>query len=388
MRAGSTSTPASASLLPAAVGRSTVVSDVTLLAAGSSQRPMRTARGHRQRRRTIIALTAIAVLAGCADRSIATAPPQTAVPSIGSPPASPSPTPDRTAVAYLPAPPVEQIAELPTIDALVLSAVRTVGGTRLTLEVDANEVVAGTEVRVRSILENIGRTAIHWDPWAFCSPVSVWAQLPYRWEYGANQPNPYLVLKQWLLGHPLTAQPQPIRLVVDGARTEEVENACEGRSLPPGGRVEHRHVVETQTTFSSVYFPDPVEESWSVPAGPAMIVASFGSWVRGEEDPDDEQRPSIEVVVPIQITGGRNPRLLAPGQVIDVALGSPELRELIRARPRVDMYASTMLSLDEGTGRWTLRLTYDEARVTYGLTVVVDGIGGTILLVESTPSPS
>ncbi len=75
-----------------------------------------------------------------------------------------------TARPFEPAPPVEQIADLPTVDPSRTSATVTRAGVRLTLEVETTTIEAGSQVWVDGTLENVGRRTLRWAPKAVAFP--------------------------------------------------------------------------------------------------------------------------------------------------------------------------------------------------------------------------
>ena len=183
---------------------------------------------------------------------------------------------------------------------------------------------------------------------------------------------------KWLLGAPLPSDRYPIRLDV---RWDCVD--LEPDELAPGQAAHGRYEVSATTSFPAQHCPDQVVESWQPPAGPVELVASFGGWSRGDEEIGIDENPTVEVRLPIEIVDGRDMQVISPGQAVDVALASDELRAIIRAHPQIDQLSSTYLSLDEVTKRWTLLVSYPEGfDQIEGLLVTVDGVAGTIISIE------
>jgi hypothetical protein len=337
-------------------------------------------------------IAAFAAVVGCTVAPDRTSPP--VVPSTAEPtatatqPATPVPTsrPDVPARPFLPGSPVEQIAELPTVDPTRTSASVIRSGVRLTLTLDSTSIASGASTWATATLENLGARPLRWYPEGCGLPLWVRAELPFAWAYGQQQPG-YFVFKQWVLGAPLPSHRFPIRLQV----TEEPQSSrgCLSTRLASGDSVQGRYLLNATTLFHAQYGPDQAtEEAWAPPPGPVDLTASLGFWWRGNEDPDEVDRPTVDVHLPFEVTGGRDMRLISPGQAVDVALGSPELRDALVTHPRIDQLTSTLLSLDEADGTWTTEVTYSDA-VYFGLehrvTVVVHAVEGTILRVEVAP---
>lgn len=333
----------------------------------------------------------IAAVMGCTVAPDRTSPPP--VPSTAEPtatpvqPTTPIPTsrPDVPARPFQPGSPVEQIADLPTVDPTRTSASVTRSGVRLTLALDSTSMASGSSTWVTATLENLGARPLRWYPEGCGLPLWVRAELPFAWTYGQQQPG-YFVFKQWVLGSPLPSDRFPIRLQL----TQEPDAtgvACP-RELESGASLHGRYLMNATTLFHAQYGPDHwVEEAWAPPSGPVDLTASFGLWWRGNVDPDEVDRPTVEVHLPFEVTGGRDMRLISPGQAVDVALGSAELREALVTHPRIDQLISTRLSLDAVTSRWTVAVSYPGSSFgsEHHVTVLVDGIAGRIIKVETRP---
>ena len=288
--------------------------------------------------------------------------------------------PSSSTPPFEPAPPVTQIGDLPVVDLGRISTTTTLAGIRLTLSISQPWIAGRNERDVTATLENLGRRPVRWLPEGCALPLDVRAELPFAWTYGQAQQSPYVVFKEWLLGAALPTEKFPIRLDIDSDCAD-----LEPDELAPGQVAHGRYRVHATTSFYSQLCPHAVTEAWQPPAGPVELVASFALWARGDEDIEPGTSPTVEARLPIEIREARDMAIISPGQAIDVALASAELRDILRLHAQIDQLSSTYLSLDENTRRWTLLVSYpDAAEDIEGLLVTIDGVAATIIRTERT----
>ena len=122
------------------------------------------------------------------------------------------------------------------------------------------------------------------------------------------------------------------------------------------------------------------------PSGPAEWIAVFRSWWRAS-DPGAEfaetARESVVVRLPVEIVGGRDPRLLSAGQAIDAALVVPALRAILDANPSIqdwDMPITTRF--DVPSGLWQIGLKANDG---FSVIVHIDPLTGGAIRVVETP---
>jgi hypothetical protein len=103
--------------------------------------------------------------------------------------------------------------------------------------------------------------------------------------------------------------------------------------------------------------------------------------LRGSEE--QGTRADIEVRLPIEIVGGRDPRFLSPGQAIDVARRVPEFRQLLNRNPSIqDWDMPVVLEVDQETQLWTVGLKVNDGSA---VTVVIDPIQASVVDITEVP---
>jgi hypothetical protein len=304
------------------------------------------------------------------------------------PSARPAPTARAgpTAKPFEPASPIEQIADLPSVDPARTSASVKLDGVRLTVSVESTSIAGGDSIWADLTLENLGRGRLRWYPEGCGLPLWVRAEMPFAWTYGQDQPL-YMVFKQWFLNKPQVGAPLPSeRFPIPLGVTEEGSGPDCPNELGAGASMQGRWLLNATTSFAARQGPEhAIFEHWLPPAGPVELIASFGLWSRGNEDIEEVDHPTVEVRLPLEVIGGRDTRLIAPGQAFDIALTAPELRSVLWTYRRIDELRSTLLSLDEGAKTWTVGVTYVDNDVHHALTVTVDGIAASVIRVVAEP---
>jgi hypothetical protein len=110
------------------------------------------------------------------------------------------------------------------------------------------------------------------------------------------------------------------------------------------------------------------------PSGPATLVATFDFWSRRANlDPTE---PPIEVRLPVNVVGDRDPRTLSAGQAMDVALSDWGFRAFLEAHPEIQLWQRRIVALDPRTNRWLVVLGTDAGA---SATVSIDAETGEIV---------
>ena len=257
-------------------------------------------------------------------------------------------------------------------------------GVRVAVEIDRNPVPAGEFSWATTSVENMGPDAIHWITDGCAIHVGVWGELPLKWSWGAREPVSGVApedfagftFKEWALNKgPGRGADLPIQLdFVPEAFIGRGDVACADvgilQDLGAGERVSQRARWDGQVALG--FGP--------APSGPAEIHAWFRHWWRDSED--EGARADIEIRLPIEIVGGRDPGFLSPGQAIDVALRVPAFRQLLKRYPTIqDWIMPVVLEVDD-TGRWNVGLKGSDGS---SVTVIVDPIQASVLDVLEVP---
>jgi hypothetical protein len=117
------------------------------------------------------------------------------------------------------------------------------------------------------------------------------------------------------------------------------------------------------------------------PSGPAEVHAWFRHWWRDSEP--EGARADIELRLPIEIVGGRDPRFLSPGQAIDAALRVPALRQLLGRNPSIrDWDMPVVLEVDDSTQLWRVGLRAIDGTA---VTVIVEPLHASVVDVIGVP---
>ena len=259
------------------------------------------------------------------------------------------------------------------------------GGVRVSIEIDGNPVPAGEFSWVTATVENTGPDPIHWFTDGCEIHVGVWGELPLRWAWGQREPSTEsapedfagFTFKDWALNTaPGGARDESIRLdFTPESHIGRGEMGCADvgilQDLGPGERVSQRRRWDGQAALG--FGP--------APSGPAEVHAWFRHWWRDSEL--EGARADIELRLPIEIVGGRDPRFLSPGQAIDVALRVPALRELLGRNPSIqDWDMPVVLEVDDSTQLWRVGLRAIDGTA---VTVIVEPLQASVVDVIGVP---
>jgi hypothetical protein len=254
------------------------------------------------------------------------------------------------------------------VDPDVTSATATEHGIRVRVRADASSFSVEDGLWVTTTLENVGDSMLRWITDGCATHVGVSAATSLDWAYGAVQPGVFGTFKNWALGRTGNWQPYPIHLrTVPEWAIDKGEYGCAdmgfGHELKPGGRITAKQFVRAVTGRESAYGLPP--------AGPVVLTATFDSWYRGKPDPDAPFGDPVVARLAVDLTDGRDPALISPGQAIDVALGSPLMQERLLERPKIPLFAPTSLFLHVESEQWYVGFTYGSRTVAEHETLVV-----------------
>lgn len=334
--------------------------------------------------RRYLALLPVLVLAAC---SVGPSQATTAGSTLGTTPnaplvsLTPQPTNLLTAAPYAPGPAWEQFGKPIHVDPTVLKARTKVDGVVITMAVETSRISATHPTWVLTTLENVGNNVLHWVTDGCATHVYVGGATALSWTRGAAQAGPFKTFKDWLLdlapggsGFPIALKTTPEPFV--GRGDYGCADVGVGHSLKPGRRIDARTLLEgiEPRGFGLV------------PSGPIELRATFGFWRRGSEDVDTTHHDDIVVTLPVELTDGRDPRLLSPGQAVDAALASPELQDALRRNPTIPAFSPTSLAFDLPTNTWHVGISVDRRGGDQPQTTfIVDGFDGRILEVRRSP---
>ena len=259
------------------------------------------------------------------------------------------------------------------------------GGVRVTIEIDRNPVPAGEFSWVSTTVENTGSDAMHWYTDGCEIHVGVWGEMPLRWAWGRQEPSTGsapedfagFTFKHWALNTaPGGAGDGPIRLdLTPESHIGRGDIGCADIGVPhemgPGERVSQRRRWDGQAAHGYGL----------APSGPAEIHAWFRQWRR--EGEDEGARADIEIRLPIEIVGGRDPRFLSPGQAVDVALTVPAFREILDRNPSFQTWdMPVVLEVDEVLHLWKVGVRMIDGSA---VTVLVDPLQASVVDVIDVP---
>lgn len=341
-------------------------------------------------RRVAFAAVILAIaLAGClADGPDPVAPSGPPPPSTGPRPSAP-PSATRTAtLAPTSIPPIEQRGpgfepppSAPPIEVElgVRVAVREVDGVRITIEVDRNPLVAGEPAWITTTFENTGRDTVGWMTDGCSIHVGTHGEMAFRWAPGFVQEGAAKTFKDWAIDteasihRPIWLNALPERFV--GGRDLACADLGVGHELKSGRTIRERHRWDGQTG-GDLGMP---------PSGPAEWIGEFRTWWRAS-DPGaafPETREPIAVRLPVEIVGGRDPRLLSAGQAIDVAVTVPSFRALLERFPSIrDWRMSRIVWFDPARDVWVVELKVADG---FAVEVHVAPLSGAVVRVVETP---
>ena len=268
-----------------------------------------------------------------------------------------------------------------TVEPDVRRAVAEVDGVRITIEAAGNPLVAGEPAWITTTLRNTGRDNINWITDGCSIHVGTHGEMPFRWAGGFVQSGSAKTFKDWAYVANLPSLDSPIWLEAVAERFVGRERfGCADLGVPhelgAGRQIRERHRWDGQAAL----------DMGLPPSGPAEWIAEFRFWWRAS-DPGAESaetpRESVVARLPVEIVGGRDPRLLSAGQAIDAALVVPALRDLLDANPSIqdwDMPITTRF--DVPSGLWQIGLKTNDG---VSLIVHVDPLTGTVIRVVKEP---
>ena len=312
------------------------------------------------------------VLLGCSGTTTPSTPPAQTVLSSPAATAAPTALPTQTRGPTA-APLVEAPAWRPYGDQLIpdIGTEATVerGNVRLTLRIDSNPLFGTRESWIHTTLENRGTTSMHWMTGDCGFQDAVVAVAAAAWDPGEAQTGPAGAFKALALAE-VTA---PIRFeLLDPVIDQEV--VCDSRtawSLGPGEAIEDGTLWTGESLGGFGVGPDT----------PVLLEVRFATlgWHRDGEP--EGSRDGFLVQFVAGLVGGRDPAFLSPGQAIDVALTSEELRSFITAAGAAS-FAEFILDADTDSAMWKVGA---ETRDGHRLVVVVDGLLATVVEVIESP---
>jgi hypothetical protein len=208
-------------------------------------------------------------------------------------------------------------------DAAAAATVEQVG-VRVTIELERNPMPAGEPTWIMTTVTNTGDDGLVYQPCGEAVPVGgVIADTP--WRTGANQPEPAMTWKSYLLGQQGVRSPDRLVLFLPEGSTGS-SSGCGDigyvERLAPGGTLRER-AIWNGLTFRLLAPP---------PTSRVDLVGSF-PFYRGaprDEVPADD-RHQIDVHLDAWIAGGPDP-WLDPAEVADIAVRDPRLTALFASR--------------------------------------------------------
>lgn len=289
-----------------------------------------------------------------------------------------TPRPVVTAVPYAPGPAWEPFGDAFEYEPGRTTAATTREGVRIRVTADASSFESADGLWLTTRLENRGTDVLHWITDGCEINVGLEARTGVEWAYGAEQPYPYRLFKDWLLERYAGQERYAIGLPVTPEWAIDKDRfGCAdlgvGHELKPGGRLTARHFLKASTgTWSGTYGLPP--------EGPILINGSFGTWWRGDEEMDTVRHEFLLVSLVVLLEDGRDPALISPGQAIDIALQSPALQDLVLRYPAVPDFAPLEITFDTTTSRWTIHAVFGSRTTSpKSFTVVVDAQTATIV---------
>lgn len=331
----------------------------------------------------VLALAAAGCATGAGPATSPTPPPGSPPPRTAKPVVIPTdepstPRPVVTALPYVAGPAWEPFGEPFEYERGRTVATTTRDGIRISLTADASRFASADGLWLTTRLENRGTEVLHWITDGCEINVGVEARTGVEWAYGAEQPYPLRLFKDWLLERYDGAQRYSIGLpaMPEWAINKDGFGCADlgvGHDLAPGGVLKARHFVKASTGTSAGSYGLP-------PAGPILITGTFGTWWRGDEDIDSVRHDFLLTRLVVLLEDGRDPALISPGQAVDVAIQSPVLQGYLSRYPAIPDFAPLDLTFDPASSRWTVHAVFGSRSTSpKPLTIVVDARSASIV---------